>query len=350
MYESGTSLELFYNYTSYLCQRFHPEYYHHELVIQIRKIVTVLFYSLIISNVSLQMFLTYLILFISGLIHLWREPYRTIELNQTEGVLIALLQLECLGGLLLEATKPRVSISLASDLNSSYLKFQGFQYFISYGIFGVVLIAGCLLSARVFILNMQRSDGGRGKESSLNITDRSMGIKYQFYLRCWYTLSFFLIFIVYIICAVFDNKSPVEIVPCVLLWLLIMAISFYIFFISKDSKITRADVKKADAEGPKKLSRAELAREKKRLQEVADLNRDKEKEKARKEKEAKMKQQKTVKDKFDLETTAGGEMTMGGETTMNGERTTAVNIISSVTPPDVSTTTNMSVPDIKVEK
>ena len=40
----------------------------------------------------------------------------------------------------------------------------------------------------------------------------------------------------------------------------VMAISFYIF-ISKDSKITRADVKKADAEGPKKLSRAELARE-----------------------------------------------------------------------------------------
>jgi hypothetical protein len=91
LYKPGQALESFYRYTGFLCRKYHPTQYLYEFVINARTTFIIII-SLMSHAGGGEHYDTYLFLFAAvhfsfGVIHLLRQPLRTMELNFLDAML-----------------------------------------------------------------------------------------------------------------------------------------------------------------------------------------------------------------------------------------------------------------------
>jgi len=192
LFKSGPALHSFYNFTGYLCQRFHPLHYHYEFILLTRKVVILIIGTLLKNYSQSRVLATSLTFYVAGNVHLHKEPFRTSELNRLEGVLIGIVLLQCVCSLLLEAANP--------SLHGGSTPLQRFNTVFSYFSFYSVVFIGGMYALYTWLQTVRRKDGGRGNESSSLAIDRTMGRKYRLGLNTLYLVCTVLVMVLLAVC------------------------------------------------------------------------------------------------------------------------------------------------------
>ena len=266
--KSGHSLDNFYNFTEYLCQRFHPLHFEYEFILLTRRAFIQLATELIISNPPLQTFIISLVLFISAVIHLIKEPFRIAQLNEMEIVLISILEIIIFGSFVLQAAVISKIKSSSSDGSSlgflrSDIDALSFQNPLSHFIFWSCLGIGVYYSIGVFREVLLRDDFSKGEESSQKKEDRGIKFRYNLYFRYFTFAATFLNFIMYLVCAVLNGNKVVEIALMVILWLIFFTVGIYVLLFSKSNKIHVISRKEEEREKKREIVRLDALKEKK---------------------------------------------------------------------------------------
>ena len=185
---SEASLETLYRNMGFLCQKYHPTVYFNELLLLARTCGVVAVKLVLSRHYQHQLIVTTMILFVSGMLQIRLEGYRTGALNRLEAIFLLLTILQCTAGLLLGV------VMRSEDENLNWLRDA-----VSYAIFYGCITIGLVYSAVVWSQNMKIVK----KTGAFNLKDvtaahRTMGFRLRRLLPNIYSVMVLINTVIYL--------------------------------------------------------------------------------------------------------------------------------------------------------